>query len=103
MKRIISSSEIVGPSESNGQACEVCATAEGDYDETRSELVAELDSFLRPVDLLAKERHFSAPWLPRKQTIRESVSREEAPELARELFRRWVGRVRQSIPALLPK
>ena len=98
MSRIISSSEIIGVFTRKEREFEVCATAEADFDEAKSQLVLELDTFIRPVDIRAKEKHLPAEWLPIKQTIKESVSREDAPELAKGIFHRWVGKVRQSIP-----
>ena len=79
--------------------CEVCATAEALFDESQSQLAVTLDSFLRPADVRVKEEHESAEWLPKKQTVRESVPRHEALDLAEDIFHRWVGKVRRSIPS----
>lgn len=98
MKRISSTSEIIGLFTRDEQEFEVCATAEAEFDDRKSQLVVEQDSFIRPVNNRAKEQHLPADWLPRKQSVIESVSREEAPELVREIFHRWVGLVRQSVP-----
>jgi len=96
--RIISSSEIIGQFTRDEHEFEVCATAEANFDEPQSQLLMELDSFVRPVDIRLKEQHLPAEWLPKKQRFKESVSHEEAVELAKDIFHRWVGKVRQSIP-----
>ncbi|MBI3849966.1 MAG: hypothetical protein HY298_06700 [Verrucomicrobia bacterium] len=99
MKRIISTSEIIGSFTRNDREFEVCASAEADFDEARSQLRLELDSFIRPVDIRSKEKHLVADWLPKKESLQESVSQAEAVELAKEIFHRWVGKVRQSVPS----
>ena len=98
MKRILSSSEIIGLFTRDEHEFEVCATGEAHFDEGKSQLSMELESFIRPVDLLSKEKHLPADWLPKKQNLKESVSGEEAPDMAKDIFHRWVGKVRQSIP-----
>jgi hypothetical protein len=98
---IYSSIEIVEVFAPERGECEVCATAEAAFDEAQSRLTVSLDSFLRPVNLRLKESRESADWLPPKQTVREKVSREEAVALAQDIFHRWVGKVRQSIPSLV--
>ena len=101
MKRIISTIEILGTFEQGGREYEVCATADADYEETKSQLVTTLESFLRPVGLRAKEERLTAEWLPAKQHVRESMPIGDALAGAREIFHHWVGRVRQSIPLAL--
>jgi hypothetical protein len=99
MKRIISSSEIIGSFARDDHEFEVCATAEADFDEAKSQLRLDLDSFIRPVDIRSKEKHLPADWLPKKESLKESVSQEDAVSLAKEIFHRWVGKVRQSVPS----
>jgi hypothetical protein len=94
MKRIISSS---GLFTRDDHECEVCATAETNFDEAKSHLSVELVSFIPPVDQRTKEAHLPADWLPRKQTLKESVTHDEAVELSKDIFHRWVGKVRQSV------
>ena len=101
MKRIISTSEIIGSFTRDEREFEVCATAEANLDESKSQLVVALDSFVRSVDICAKEKHLPADWLPKKQNVKESVSPEEAPDLAKDIFHRWVGKVRQSVPSTI--
>ena len=101
MKKVISTSEIVECIQCDGAEWEVCATAEANLDESKSQLVVALDSFVRLVNLCAKEKHILADWLPKKQNVKESVSPEEAPDLAKDIFHRWVGKVRQSVPSTI--
>jgi hypothetical protein len=101
MKRIFSTSLIVGPCRSESQDLEACATGEALYDEEQSQLILELDSFLRPADFRFKEEHLPADFLPVRQTFKESVSQDEAPELARDIFQRWVRTVRQSVASMV--
>ena len=98
MKRIYSSSQIIGGFTKEEKEFEVCATAEGQFDEERSQLLMELDSFVRAVDLVAKEEHLQAGWLPKKERLKESVSLEEAPDMAREIFHRWVHKIQHLMP-----
>jgi hypothetical protein len=85
----------------DSQDLEACATAEALYDEEQSQLIIELDSFLRPADLRFKEEHLPADFLPEKQTLKESVSQDEARELARDIFQRWVRTVRESVSSMV--
>ncbi len=99
VNQILSTIEIVEVLPQELRECEVCATAEASYDETGSKLTVDLDSFLRVADIRVKEVHDSASWLPPKQIVQESVSRREARDVAEDIFHRWVGKVRRSIPA----
>ena len=98
MKNIYSSSQIIGSFRKGEKEFEACAKAEAQFDEEHSFLLVELDSFIRPVDLVSKEQHFQAGWLPKKECIKETVSLEEAPDLAREIFHRWVHKIQQAMP-----
>ena len=98
MKTILSTSEIIGFVAHAESELEICATAEANFDEGKSQMEVELNSFVRPVDDYSREKPVCPCWLPKKQTAREIVSRSEALELARDIFHRWVGRVRQSCP-----
>ena len=100
MKRILDTSEVLGTVEVPEGTCEVCVSAEAGFDEAAGRLVVKLDAFLRPAGFLAKERHFRADWLPANETVTESVAREEGHEVAREIFHRWVRRVREAAPPL---
>ena len=100
MKRVIETSETLGLLETPEGQRELCASATGSFDESAGLLAVDLEAFLRNVDLVTKERRFSADWLPKPETARERVSMEEASAVAREIFHNWVRRVRDSSPSL---
>jgi hypothetical protein len=100
MQRVIDTSEVLGTVETPEAAGELCASADARFDETTGRLLVKLEAFLRPTGFLAKERHFRADWLPGNETVTESVSREECHEVAREVFHRWVRKVREAAPQL---
>jgi hypothetical protein len=100
MKRIIDTSEALGTVEAPEGLCELCASAEASFDEQAGRLLVKLEAFLRPTDLLVKERHFRADWLPKNEMVTESIAREECPAVAREIFHRWVRKVREAAPEL---
>ena len=100
MKRIIDTSEVLGTVEVPEGVCEVCASADAGFDEEAGRLVVKLETLLRPTDLLVRERHFRTDWLPENETVTESVAREECHEVARDIFHRWVRKVREAAPKL---
>ena len=100
MKRIIDTSEVLGTVEAPEGLCELCASADASFDEEAGRLLVKLETFLRPTDLLVRERHFRADWLPKNETVTESVAREECHEVAREIFHRWTRKVREAAPKL---
>ncbi|MGZ5504867.1 MAG: hypothetical protein ACXWJB_08230 [Limisphaerales bacterium] len=99
VRRVLETIEIVDSRQIGGLETEICATADGRFDEAREELVVELDSFTRPADIRLKEQHSQPAWLPKQQLVRESISRDEALELARDVFKRWVNKVRSASPS----
>jgi len=100
MNHVIDTSEVLGTIQLPEGECEVCASAGAGFDETAKRLVVQLEAFLRPRGLLVKERHFRADWLPANQSITESVDRDECGEVAREIFHRWVRKIREAAPPL---
>jgi hypothetical protein len=100
MKRIIDTSEVLGAVDESDGTYEVCVSADANYDDTAGRLVVQLESFLRTTDLRSKEKHLSANWLPKSETITESVPPSEASEVARNIFHRWVRKVRAAAPSL---
>jgi hypothetical protein len=100
MKRIIDTNEVLGTVETPQGTCEVCATADANYDESAQKLSVVLDSYLRTTDLLTKEQRVTAGWLPAPEMVREHVGVEEAHEVARDIFHRWVRKVKEAVPAL---
>ena len=100
MRKIISISEIVAAHEIPAGSEEICASAEADYDEANSQLVVELASCFRVADRRGREQCVPQAWLPKAQTVKESVPPEEAVPAAKDIFQRWVHKMRQSIPSL---
>jgi len=99
MKTVISISEVVETvSDWRGQ-WEVCASADANFDEAESVLVVQLDSFARPVETKSEPEISEPEWLPRREIVREHVSLGEAVEVAKDIFHRWVTRIRRSIPS----
>jgi len=100
MKRIIDAIENVGRVDSPEGELEVCAAATATYDEGKNRLTVALDCFLRTTDIRTKEKRFPADWLPKAETITESVGPDDTYELSREIFHRWVRKVREAAPSL---
>ena len=100
MKRVIDTSEVLGTVGQPEGPCELCASADAGFDDDSGLLEVRLESYLRPSGFLAKERHFRTDWLPVNETVRESCRREESGEMARDIFHRWVRKVRESAPLL---
>lgn len=100
MKRVIDTSEVLGTVDLPNGVHEVCAAADASYDEGTNRLAVRLDSFLRASDLRVKETHFCADWLPKPETVTESVGPDETGEVARDIFHRWVRKVREAAPSL---
>ena len=98
MKQVIEINEVVETIELAEGTCEVCASASAHFDEATPRLVVDLDCFLRTTDLRSPERQFGAGWLPKKESLKESAGLDEAVDLTKDIFRRWVRKVRQSIP-----
>jgi hypothetical protein len=93
--------EILGFVELNGKTHEVCVTADSQYDDNSCQLSIKLDRYLRLRDLLAEEKHIDASWLPKTETIKNSVSMEEITDYVAEVFEFWVRKVKNSIPKKL--
>ena len=100
MKRVIDTSEALGEVDTPAGRLELCVAAEASYDEAAGRLVVKLEAFLRNTGLVTREKHSKAGWLPQPETVRESVGPEETVELAREIFHRWVRKVREAAPQL---
>lgn len=98
MKRVIDTSEGLGTVERPDGVCEVCAAANANYDEETKQLVVCLNSSLRTTDLRTKEKHFTPDWLPKSEIVIEAMDPHDAIAAAREIFHRWVAKVRQTAP-----
>jgi hypothetical protein len=100
MKRIIDTLEVVGNVELPDGTWELCATACADYVEEKGQLIVRLDSFVRTASLSMKERKARPGWLLKPETVTESGKPEETLDIARDIFRGWVRRVRNATPSL---
>jgi hypothetical protein len=98
MKTVAMLSEPVASKELKDGVYEVWVTAEAQYDDARSELQVDLDSFVRPTDIRLKDVRIDAEWLPKKGRVAEHVSSEEAHDQTKEIFESWVRKVRRHIP-----
>lgn len=98
MRTIISTSEIVGTVRSVEGRLEVCVTGEAVFDETASQLVINLGSFLRGTGFGASEEPVTRDWLPADETVRERLEFGEALAAAREIFKCWAAKVRRGVP-----
>jgi hypothetical protein len=99
MESVVFLSEIVAEIGGDHNPQEVCASADAIYDRERGLVIVDLDSLIRPSGIVGTQ--IPVDWLPKKQTVKEGVPREEASELARDIFSSWVKRVRGSIPRKL--
>ncbi len=99
MRRVISSSEIVGTCECQGMTMDVSAHSDAFYEESTGTLQVRLMAEAEPADI---EFHTSWPrpdWLPAKQTVEEHLPYEDCLVEAKEIFRSWARKVREAIPA----
>ena len=58
----------------------------------------ELESFLRKASTSGDGEVRQLPWLPGKSRVTEHAPREEASQVAHDVFASWVRKVRHSIP-----
>jgi hypothetical protein len=99
MKKVLSTSEIVQDLDLETEPKELCAAADADYDERNSTLVIKLDAFVRQVHHAGPDVCTRPEWLPTSETLREGVAPDEAVEMSRDIFHRWVKKVRESVEA----
>jgi hypothetical protein len=98
MRGVISISEKVAdlPLPDGGTA-EVCATADGEYNEQEHRLTVTVDSFVRPAEPL--DSPVPRPeWLPASEQVKDVIVADEATALVRDVFERWCERVRRAMP-----
>jgi hypothetical protein len=99
MKRVIDSTEVLGTVETATGVCSLCAAADAKFDDSAGKMVVALHAFLRPVEVSQKVP--SVDWLPADETVSMSVDMTDAWDAAKEIFHRWVHRVRDSAPLAL--
>ena len=96
MRKVLSTSEIVQDLDLEVEPKELCAAAEANYDDRTSTLVIKLDAFVRQVRHAGPDVCSRPDWLPNSETLREGVGPDEASDMARDIFRRWTKKVRES-------
>lgn len=99
MESVISISEVVDKQPSSNGELEICATLESTYDKVGQQLTVRLGCHAQQAQ---DARRVSMAWLPAEETLREHVGREEASDVARDIFHRWAERVRHAVPQPAP-
>jgi hypothetical protein len=98
MKSDLFLSEVVATRESEAGVLEVCAVAEGQFDRATSMLEVKLDAYLHNFTG-AQLRPY---WLPKSNQVTEHVSHDEIHEVGRDIFHRWVEKLKRAIPNPIP-
>jgi hypothetical protein len=98
MHHLLDSIAVVGVADFESEAMDVCAEVKSDYDAPSRRLTVALDSFLRHPDPAKVKQRVRAPWLPPAETVRETVSPEEASDMARDIARSWRKNIFERIP-----
>lgn len=96
---MIDSTEVLGTVETATGVCSLCAAADAKFDDSEEKLIVVLRAFLRPVEVSQKVP--SVDWLPADETVSMSVGMTDAWDASKEIFHKWVHRVRDSAPAAL--
>lgn len=99
MRRVVSSSEILGTCEWQGQMVDVSAHSDAFYDEATSTLKVNLTALAEPAYGEFQYPRQKPDWLPGKQTVEEHVPYAEALAAAKAIFNNWALKVRTVIPA----
>ena len=97
MSRPYYASEILETLHVGDQEQEVVAVVEAFHNPDKERVHVRLDVFLREVNQRGPDRELRPEWLPRPQEADEGVSADDATSLARDLFHRWVGKVREAL------
>jgi hypothetical protein len=97
-EKLLFSSEVVHSIPCDGEEQEVCASALASYHAADARVVVVLDSFVRKASPTGDGAPSHPPWLPGKTSVTEHAPRDEASQLAHDIFASWVRKVRRSIP-----
>lgn len=100
MNEIFKTSEILGTIDLPKGECELTASAEAEYAEGNGSLVVHLNAAVHRRNAPMNEDTIPVAWLPPNETVTEFAPIEEASEIARDIFRGWVRKVRGAAPAL---
>jgi hypothetical protein len=94
--RVVYLNEVVNRIEWKGTTFILHATGDAHFNEQTSQLVIQLGCVLEP-EKGPEEEVPAILRLPCPQTEKETVAREEAVEVAKEIFHAWVRRVRDEL------
>jgi hypothetical protein len=100
MNEILHITEILGTVAMPEGECELIARATAEYNEGSGNLLVRLEASVRRRNAARGDSLVAATWLPENQTASEFAPIEEASEIARDIFRRWVRKVRSAAPSL---
>ena len=100
MNEILETREILGTLQLPEGECELVASATAEYSEGSANLVVHLEAAIARRAGGSDTARVIADWLPTNQTVSEFVPIDEAGEVARDIFRKWVRKVRESAPDL---
>lgn len=98
-RRITDTICIVETREFDHSTYEVCATQSAEFDDASSLLAVKLGSFVRQVQHEGADTIIAPLWLPQPESVQHRVQAEEAVEDAREIFQRWVRKLRSAVPS----
>lgn len=98
MNQLLDTTKVVGTAGIDGVPYEVCAEAEATHDRATSMLTVRLRAFLRTLEHTHLGETGTAAWLPAQETVTEHVDREEAAEMAKDVFASWCHKVGRAIP-----
>lgn len=99
MDHLLDSISIIGATDMDGETMDVCAEVVASFNPANETLTVHLDSFLRHTGITGNKARAMTSWLPKAQVLEESVSRDEASDMARDIARSWRKQVMESIPA----
>lgn len=100
MSSILNTTEIIGTVEFPQGEFEVCAAADATYNQRAKTLAIRLSATLKHCACAENAAPVTADWLPKGETVTEHVAIEEASEVARDVFKRWVRKLREAAPSL---
>jgi hypothetical protein len=89
--------EIVGNIEKNNEIYDVYATANIQYDMSRSKLIMDFDHFLRIRDASHQEKLLDESWIPRRSHVEYSVEDSEITFAFNKAFDFWTKQIHSAI------
>ena len=98
MRKISSLRQVIQSASGSNDGWELYATADAKYDPATSTVFVELDSIVQHGGSAPGVDGFRQPWLPAKEVVTRRVPLSEVRDVAREVFQRWIEKVRRTIP-----